>query len=103
MAEYGINLDQVLATPVKQFWFISNMVDRLRAERDLRVISTLSSVTSAEAYESTVNRLNDHVGQVYVFEKEVPTEIRIDPKTGLDAEFDREGFRSLKMDIACGR
>lgn len=103
MAEYGYTVETVLKLPVKQFWFISNMVDRLRAEKDLRQIQLLASVTTKEAYTEAFKSLNNQAGQVYVFEKEIPKEIRIDPATGLDPEFDREGLRALKMKIAAGR
>lgn len=103
MAEYGYSVDEVLDLTVKRFWFVSNMIDRLRAEKDLRQIQLMASVGAKEAYEKAFSALNDQAGQVYVLEKEVPTEIRIDPDTGLDPEFDREGLRALKMKIAAGR
>jgi hypothetical protein len=103
MAEYGFSVDQVLELTVKRFWFISNMIDRIRAEKDLRQIQLMASVGSKEAYEAAFKSLNSQAGEVFVLEKEIPTEIRIDPKTGLDPEFDREGLRALKMKIAAGR
>jgi hypothetical protein len=103
MAEYRYSVDEVLDLTVRRFWFISNMIDRLRAEKDLRQIQLFASVGAKEAYEKVFNALNDQAGQVYVLEKEVPAEIRIDPNTGLDSDFDREGLRALKMQIAAGR
>lgn len=36
-------------------------------------------------------------GQIYVWKPaEMPSEIRIDPVTGLDPEFDREGLNRLR-------
>lgn len=103
MAEYRYSVDEVLDLTIKRFWFISNMIDRLRAEKDLRRIQLMASVGSKEPYEKAFNTLNNQVGQIFVLEQEAPKEIRIDPKTGLDPEFDREGLRALKMKIAAGR
>lgn len=98
-----MSADEVLALPLRRFWFVSNMIDRLRAEKDLRQLQLLASVGTKEAYTQTVKTLTEWAGTVYVFEKELPTVVRIDPETGLDPEFDREGLRALKMKIAAGR
>lgn len=103
MSEYRLSVDEVLDLSVKRFWFVSNMIDRIRAEKDLRQVQLLGSVTTKEGYTAVFKSLNEQAGQVYVLEKEIPTEIRIDPNTGLDPEFDREGLRALKMKIAAGR
>lgn len=104
MAEYRYSVADVLELPVKQFWFLSNMVDRLRAEKDLRQIQLLASVGSEQSFKHAHDYLKDQVGQVYVLEVEPPKqEIKIDPKTGLDPQFDRAGLQALKMKIAAGR
>lgn len=82
---------------------MSNQVDRLRSERDLRQIQLLASVGSAEAYKHASEYLQGQTGKVYVWEMKAPTEIVVDPNTGLDPEFDREGLRALKMKIASAR
>jgi hypothetical protein len=103
MAEYGFTVDDVLNLSIKRFWFISNMIDRLRAEKDLRQIQLLGSVGSPEAYKAAHDYLKDQVGQVWVLEVEAPTEFKIDPDTGLDPDFDRAGLRAMKMKIAAAR
>lgn len=89
--------------PLKKFWFLSNQVDRIRAERDLRQIQLLASVGSVEAYKNATDYLKDQAGTIYVWEPEAPAEITLDPETGLDVEFDREGLRALKAGLAAAR
>lgn len=88
---------------IRRFWFLSNQVDRLRSEQDLRQIQLLASVGSVEAYKHASEHLKSQTGQVYVWAMKTPTEIVVDPDTGLDPEFNREGLRALKMKIASGR
>ncbi len=93
-----------MSLSIKRFWFIANMIERLRAEKDLRQIQLLASVGSPEAYKAARAFLQEQAGQIYVLEgPSAPVEIKIDPQTGLDPEFDREGLRALKMKIQAGR
>ena len=85
-----------MALPIKKFWFLSNQVDRIRAERDLRQLQMLGSVTSLEGYKLATDHLNSQIGQVYVWTPKAPGEIKINPETGLDAELDRAGLNKLK-------
>jgi hypothetical protein len=96
MAEYSMSFDELMALPIKRFWFLANQVDRIRAERDLRQLQMLGSATSLEAYKMANEHLNGQVGQVYVWAPVAPGEIKINPDTGLDAEFDRAGLDMLK-------
>lgn len=99
-----MSFDEVMNLSIKRFWFLANQIERLRAEKDLRQIQLLASVGSTEAYKTARDYLKDQMGEIYVLEADAPpTEIRIDPETGLDPEFDREGLRALKMKISAGR
>jgi hypothetical protein len=103
MKEYGQSFDQVMALTPRRFWALSNQIDRLRAETDLRQIRLLASHQSAEAYKMATEHLTSQVGQVYVWRKDVVSnKIVIDPDTGeeMDPEFDREGLRALKQKLA---
>lgn len=85
---------------LKRFWFLSSQIDRLKAEDDLRQFQLLASVASIETYKQMLDHLKSEMGQIYVWQpKNVPAEIRIDPETGLDPEFDREGLRALKRKL----
>jgi len=89
-----------MALPIKRFWFLSNQVERLRAEKDQRQLQLLASVTTQEGFKTANENLKKEIGTVYVWTPKVDTEIKIDPKTGLDPEFDREGLRALKARLA---
>jgi len=96
-----MSFDELLNLSLKRFWFLSNQIDRLRAKKDLRQLQLLASVTSVESYKAATEFLEKQVGQVYVWKpKNVPPVIQIDPETGLDPEFDREGLRALKRKLA---
>lgn len=85
---------------LKRFWFLVSQIDRLKAEDDLRQLQLLVSVGSVDAYKQALEHLKTEMGEVYVWQpKNVPAEIRIDPDTGLDPEFDREGLRALKRKL----
>lgn len=94
---YGLSFQEVLDLKLNRFWFLVNQADRIRAEEDLRQLNLLGSAQSGEAYEKAVEALSQMTGQIYVWKPaEMPSEIRIDPQTGLDPEFDREGLRRLR-------
>jgi hypothetical protein len=104
LAEYSLSFDELMNLSIRRFWFIANMIERLRAEKDLRQIQLMASVGSVEAYKSAREFLQEQMGQIYVLDiGDAPVEIKVDPTTGLDPEFDREGLRALRMKIASGR
>lgn len=92
-----MDFDSVLNLELKRFWFLNNQIDRLRAEQDLRRLQILGSVNDGDTYKQALDNLQEQMGQVFVWGKtDESIEIRIDPVTGLDPEFDREGLHSLK-------
>ena len=99
MKEFGIAFDAVMAMPIKRFWFLSNMVERLWAEKDLRQIHLMASVGSEEAFKGTHENLRKEMGTVYVWEEPAVGEIVINPETGLDVEFDRAGLHALRASM----
>lgn len=104
LAEYSLSFDELMNLSIKRFWFLANMIERIRAEKDLRQIQLMASVGSAEAYTAARDFLKEQMGEIYVLEgPTAPVEIKIDPQTGLDPEFDRAGLQALKMKIAAGR
>lgn len=98
MREFSIGFDDLLNFPLKRFWFLVNQVDRLRAEQEVRQLQLLGSAQDGDALKLAYDNLIAEMGKVFVWEEEpVTKEIRINPKTGLDPEFDKEGLRSLKV------
>ena len=87
----------------RQFWFLVNQINRLRAEDDLRRLQVMGAVNTSEAYEQAVENLQKTVGEIYIWEpSHLTDELVLDPDTGLDPEFDREGLRQLKAQMEAG-
>jgi len=85
--------------PIRRFWFLNNQVDRLRAEQEIRQLQILACAQSSEGFKSSYDHLNTQMGKIYVWEEPKIGEIVIDPKTGLNPEFNREGLRKFKADL----
>lgn len=84
--------------PIRKFWFLFQMVERLRAE-DARVLLEIGIATqSGEGVKEAYEALENDVGQICVWEAEVPKVIEIDSEE-LDPEFDREGLNALKRKL----
>lgn len=60
---------KVLGLPIRTFWLFSKNVDRLSAERDLRLMQVMASAQSAEAYGKTYDLLERQMGQVVKFDQ----------------------------------
>ncbi|MDE4297085.1 hypothetical protein PXK56_18010 [Phaeobacter gallaeciensis] len=61
------------------------------------MIQLMGSAQDGEALQLAIDNLSNEMGKVYVWqETNTPKEIRIDPVSGLDPEFDRAGLRALK-------
>lgn len=88
--------DAVLDTPLKRFWFLVNQIDRLKAEENLRLLQVTGAANDAEAIQIALENLKNEMGQVFVWEEQAPSEIRIDPETDTDPEFDKGGLERLK-------
>jgi hypothetical protein len=98
MKEYGTSFEDLLMITPRRFWFLHNQLDRIKAQEHVFQLQLLGSVQSGEAYEAAMKNLNATVGQVFYYDEpaSAPVELKIDPHTGLDPEFDREGLRALK-------
>lgn len=85
-----------MAMPIKRFWFLSNQVERHWAEKDLRRVRLMASVGNNESFKLVNENLIKERGQIYVFEQTAPDVLVLDPKTGLDVNFDRAGLHALR-------
>ena len=82
-----MGVQELLDTPISMFWALSKYIDRLRAEEDLRVISTHSAILSEESYTTKVDQLTKQAGEVAIFDK---------AETAMSETLDREGLAALK-------
>lgn len=56
--------------PSYRFWSMDSQIQRIRSEKDLRLINVKQSVTSEEALESAVNRLIIELGETCAIERQ---------------------------------
>lgn len=70
-------------------------IERLHAEDDMRKTRVAVSVGSSEAYKEATAAYQTMIGEIYVWKQKSPGEMRIDPETGLDPEFDIQAFEAL--------
>lgn len=59
------------------------------------MIRVAASASSSEAYQMASDHFEAEIGDVMVFEDK-PVVLTLDPKTGLDPQFDRAGLSELK-------
>lgn len=97
-----MGFEELYQTTIKRFWFLVNQIDRIEAEARLNQLDMLASATAHDAYKAAHERYKKTVGQVYVWRPVAPVELKVDPDTGLDPEFDREGLRALKAKLSGG-
>ncbi len=84
---YGLSDQQLLAMPLKRFWFLSRSVDRIAAEQDLRLLSIGASVQSGESYKDMVTGLHKQMGKVVIMDEVERAQTEV---------LDRSGLSSLK-------
>lgn len=97
MKTFGMSFEGMLELTPRRFWFLHNQIDRIRAEEQMLQLQILGAAQSGEGYKSALEGLTSQLGQVFFYEPTTtPVELKVDPTTGLDPEFDREGLRALK-------
>lgn len=96
MRVFGIDHDRLLSWPIKRFWFYNKMVDRVRAEEDLRLVHLLASATSGEAYGKAIEGLERQMGEIVVL---MPVSNTFDVD-GPDPEYERGKLLNLKAKLA---
>lgn len=96
---YHYSLDAILDLPMKQFYFLSRQIDRIEADKDLRLLHGAVSATSSEGYKQTYEALTAVKGTVYTYEPVALSAEAANPEkaTGQDPEFDRAGLHRLKL------
>lgn len=110
LREYHFGFDELLDTELRRFWFLYGQIERLRSEDDLRQMSILSSVNSAEAFEKKITALGNQMGEIFIFTGSPgqSSDYVVDPTKKVeeqapDPTFDRNKFSALKAKFASGR
>lgn len=102
MQVYGLGFEELYGLTIKRFWFLVNQLDRIEASDRLNQLELIASTAAQETYKAARDHYTKTVGQVYVWKPKAPVELKVDPGTGLDPEFDREGLRALKAKLSGG-
>lgn len=98
MKEFSMSLREVLDLPARHFIWLSDQIDRVRAELDLRQLRVVVSAGSPEGYETTHGHLQKELGELFKYGRYIIKTPVIDEDDGeLDPEFDRAGLHALKM------
>lgn len=61
---YGMSYRDVLELPISAFWLLSNNINRLSAERDIRSLAIAAGSQSEEGYKKTLEGLQREMGDV---------------------------------------
>lgn len=96
---YGLSFEQVRSLPLGSFWFLSNKIDRIRAEETIWQLQTVASATSAESYKTSLADLRSLVGTVVVLKKPAVSTLDLND-TEEDPAFDRAALQSLKFSLS---
>ena len=90
MSFYGFSdTRKLLATPIVTFWMLHKNIDRVSAERDLRVADVAIRSQSAEGVRSLFDDLKKQMGKVVDFDRVLAAQ---------EERLDREGLHGL-MDM----
>lgn len=98
MAFYAMTDEQILKMPVTRFWLLNRSIDRISAERDLRLARVMGSITSQEGAEALFERLDQEMGKIAVFNESIRAKLqeRDRSKQALRIDFDRDGLHGLR-------
>jgi hypothetical protein len=80
---YSMTDTQILAMPVYRFWGLEAQIDRVRSEKDLRLINVHRSVTGKEEMKEIVHRLTLELGD----KCKVEHVQMVKPEPGANAKF----------------
>lgn len=89
MQYYGQPYSEVMAMPLKTFWLLSNNIDRIEAQKDLRLLSVnVSSGANAttESVQKMYESLQAERGEV----------VKIHPLSKTLVQRDEQGISELK-------
>lgn len=60
---------EVMELPIRAFWLMSANINRLFAERDMRLLSVTAAVNSTEGMQEKIDMLSTEIGKVTRFDE----------------------------------
>ena len=60
---------EVMELPIRAFWLMSANINRLFAERDMRLLSVTAAVNSTEGMQEKIDILSNEIGKVTRFDE----------------------------------
>lgn len=69
MSEYSMEYPAVLRLPLRTFWSLNRQIDRIRAEREQRLLRLYSAAQEPKAAEKLAESLEGQIGKPVIFEK----------------------------------
>jgi hypothetical protein len=88
MRFYGLSYEEMLALPIKMFWFMNAQIDRINAQHDMRALEVTMCSQSGEMAVGHHEKLVLEVGTVVT--------LMDDPLREAMAEKDSAGIAELK-------
>ena len=88
LAFYGYDMQRLLATPVVTFWMLHRNIDRLMAEKDMRVADVAIRSQSQDGVRSLLTDLRKQMGTVVDFDEVLARQ---------EEKLDRAGLNSLRL------
>ena len=90
MRFYSLSYRDTLQLPIKAFWLMSNNINRISAEEDIRKLSIAASAASEDGFKGANEALRNEMGEVF----KKPEEIAV--RDGLDTLKQLSGRLSAK-------
>lgn len=85
---YSMGYEEMLALPIKTFWFMNASIDRINAQQDVRALSVAVSGQSGEMAVGHREQLVLEIGTVVT--------VIDDPVKAASSELDKTGLAELK-------
>lgn len=85
---YSMSYEEMLALPIKMFWFMNASIDRINAQQDVRALSVAVGGQSGEMATGHREQLVLEIGTVVT--------VIDDPIKAASSEFDKAGLAELK-------
>jgi hypothetical protein len=83
--------------PIKRFWFYNKNVDRILADRDMRMLNLMAYSHSGEGIQKVSAELLRERGEIFIYQP-VIQQLDLD-EDAVDPEFDRAGLEALRARI----
>lgn len=66
MSFYQMKFEDVLSIPISRFWFLSDNMERIEAEKNISLLTTIACSRHSESMESRMDNLKQSLGQVVI-------------------------------------